>query len=40
MTFPAEQALFDEWWQRAKVGADGDCLDCKNPGVSKMTEMA
>lgn len=31
--FSAEQGLCDEWWQRAKVEADFDCLDCKNPGV-------
>lgn len=33
IVFPAEQDLFDEWWQRAKGEADFDCLDCKDPGV-------
>lgn len=33
IVFSAEQDLFDEWWQRAKVEADFDHLDCKNPGI-------
>lgn len=30
---PSCQDLFDRWWQRAKVQANFDGFDCKNPGT-------